>query len=74
MTTKMQRKLILRRAAVLREEIRIHFATVHYWNAKVRKPSEDLIDPDPYNQLQGISDGLDRLLNTEAARAPRGTR
>lgn len=61
------RSEIVAEAKRIREEIADIFAVAEHWNTCVRKPDEDVIDPDPEGQLARMAKGLDAMLAREAA-------
>lgn len=62
------REGLIARARNLKAKIEQIFLDVEHWNTAVRKPDEDLIDPDPHGELKAILKGLNEMLEREDAR------
>ncbi len=64
----MNRQAIIEKIRGNREEIRLHFNSVAYWNENVRKPDEPEIDPDPDGTMKDIDRAYTELLDREDAK------
>ncbi len=62
------RLVLIQRAMRLRVEIEQVFTDCASWNDSGRQPHEPAIDCDPDGKLRRMADGLDRMLEKEAAR------
>lgn len=54
----------------LRRNVQIDLNTIAYWNEYVRKPSEELIDPDPGGDMQRLIKCIDRVLENDPGHGP----
>lgn len=56
------RESLVARAKYLKSEIEQIFLDAEHWNNAVRKPHEELIDPDPQGELKQLLNGLNVML------------
>ena len=55
-------------------EIEAIFADAHYWNTRVRKDGEPIIEPDPDGSLERMHKALAAMVSAEVLRPQHGSR
>lgn len=65
-----ERERLLNEARRIRDNVQGIFDDVAHWNAHVRQPDEEPIDPDPTGEMRMILDGIDRMLANDKGAGP----
>lgn len=65
-----ERSRIINSMKRLRRSVQIDLDTVAYWNAHVRKPDEEPIEPDPFGEMRRLLACLDRVIDNDPGHGP----